>query len=181
MSKQFNLSQPFADGSVKVTGADPGEVVKLYPHDWTTFKKAQAERDALESANAEYEQAVNDTFANIIEVAKKLESTLAGINQPDPNRYVTVREATEGVKAKKEIVVELDVHSQIVRLIENGETDRLEWTVYADHAEIDILAYAPPATLARHPPAGLAAAWTSRRTTASKKMRCTFTAPAARP
>ena len=148
MSKQFNMSQPFADGSVKVTGADPGEVVKLYPHDWTTFKKAQAERDALESANAEYEQAVNDTFANIIEVAKKLESTLAGINQPDPNRYVTVREATEGVKAKKEIVVELDVHSQIVRLIENGETDRLEWTVYADHAEIDILAYEVPVTLA---------------------------------
>lgn len=147
MSKQFNLSQPFADGSVKVTGADPGEVMKLYPHDWTTFKKAQAERDALESANAEYEQAVNDTFANILEVAKKLESTLAGINQPDPNRYVTLREATEGVKAKKEIVVKLDVHSQIVRLIENGETDRLEWTVYADHAEIDILAYAPPATL----------------------------------
>ena len=148
MSKQFNLSQPFADGSVKVTGADPGEVVKLYPHDWTTFRKARAERDALESANAEYEQAVNDTFANIIEVAKKLESTLAGINQPDPNRYVTVREATEGVKAKKEIVVELDVHSQIVRLIENGETDRLEWTVYADHAEIDILAYAPPVVMA---------------------------------
>ena len=147
MSKQFNLSQPFADGSVKVTGADPGEVVKLYPHDWTTFKKAQAERDALESANAEYEQAVNDTFAGIIEVAKKLESTLAGINQPDPNRYVTLREATEGVKAKKEIVVELDRDSQIVRLIENGETDRLEWTVYADHAEIDILAYAPPATM----------------------------------
>ena len=149
MSKVFNLSQPFADGSVKVTGADPGEVVKLYPHDWTTFKKAQAERDALESANAEYEQAVNDTFANIIEVAKKLESTLAGINQPDPNRYVTLREATEGAKAKKEIVVELDVHSQIVRLIENGETDRLEWTVYAGaYAEIDILAYAPAATLA---------------------------------
>ena len=30
MSKQFNMSQPFADGSVKVTGADPGEIVKLY-------------------------------------------------------------------------------------------------------------------------------------------------------
>ena len=40
------------------------------------------------------------------------------------------------------------MHSQIVRLIENGETDRLEWTVYADHAEIDILAYSPPVTLA---------------------------------
>ena len=48
MSKQFNLSQPFADGSVKVTGADAGEVVKLYPLDWNTFKKAQAERNAAE-------------------------------------------------------------------------------------------------------------------------------------
>ena len=143
MSTQFLLSKPFADGSVKVTGYDLGEVVKLYPHDWLTYKKAQAEQAALEAANAEYEQAVNDTFADIIEVAKKLESTLAGINQPDPNRYVTLREATEGAKAKKEIVVELDHDSQIVRLIENGEFDRLEWTVYADHAEIDILAYEP--------------------------------------
>lgn len=148
MSKQFNLSQPFADGSVKVTGADPGEVVKLYPHDWTTFKKAQQEKAALDAANSAYEKAVNDTFADILAVAKEFEATMAGINQPDPNRYVTVREATEGVKAKKEIVVELDRDSQIVRLIEEGNTDRLEWTVYADHAEIDILAYAPPATLA---------------------------------
>lgn len=145
MSNTFNLSRPFADGSVKVTGSDSGEVVKLYPSDWTTFKKAQAEQAALDNANKKFDAAVNDVFAGVIAVAKELEETLASVNQPDPNKYVTVREATEGVKARKEVLVELDHDSQIVRLIETGQTDRLEWSVYSDHAEIDLLAYVPAA------------------------------------
>lgn len=147
MSNTFNLSQPYADGSVKVTGSDPGEVVKLYPGDWFTYKKAMAEKAALDDAHEAFDAAVNDVFAGVIAVAKQYESAVAGINVPDPNKYVTVQEGVEKVKGEKEIVVELDVHSQIVRLIETGQTNRLEWTVYPTYAEIELLAYEPPTTV----------------------------------
>lgn len=96
----------------------------------TTVSTAQWEelngRSGFSKAEAEFDKAVEDFFAPLTQAAEKATAALAGKTQ-DPVEFVVLNEATEGVKAKPATIVALSKDSIILRLIEEGNTDRLVW------------------------------------------------------
>ena len=82
----------------------------------TNFSKAQADFDAE----------VEKFFEPLTKAAEKAQQALAGKTQ-DPVEFVVLSEATDGVKAQPAQIVALSKDSIIIRLIEEGTTDRLVW------------------------------------------------------
>jgi len=82
----------------------------------TNFSKAQADFDAE----------VEKFFEPLTEAADKATAALAGKTQ-DPIEFVVLADETKGVKAAPAQIVSLSKDSIIIRLIEEGTTDRLVW------------------------------------------------------
>lgn len=83
-------------------------------------------RKNFTAAREEFDAAVEEFFAPITEAAEALEKTLAN-KTPDAAAYVVLSEEVEGVSAQPRQVVALTRDSIILRMIEEGNTDRLVW------------------------------------------------------
>lgn len=78
------------------------------------------------SATADFDAAVEAFFAPLVEASDKAKTAMAG-KPKDPAEYIVLTAATEGVDAKPADIVALSKDSIILRLIEEGNTDRLVW------------------------------------------------------
>jgi hypothetical protein len=124
-------------GRVLVKGTDSdgtnGETV-LDGTDWA-YAKAQA---AHAEAHEDFDALVNDFFAPLIEASEKLESTLAA-PQLDQSSYFVIDEGEEAVPGRQRTVIKLSRDSVILRLIEEGKSDRLVWVA----GELEVLEVLP--------------------------------------
>jgi len=102
----------------------------------TTQWEELKQRQNFSSATADYDKAVEDFFAPLVEAGEKIKEAAAGKLQ-DPAEYVVFDEGTEGVKAQAKQIVQLNKDSMILRFIEEGNTDRLVWI---DESNLGILA-----------------------------------------
>lgn len=104
---------------------------------WDEYKQHLVEASVADG----FDTAVQEMFAPLVAAAEAAEAALAAsLPKPDPNAYVQLQEgedATEGVQA---IMLTLNKDSQILRLIESGDTDRLRWV----KDSIEILEYVEP-------------------------------------
>lgn len=81
---------------------------------------------AGDSATEEFNAAVEQFFAPLMEATEKFEAAQAG-PADDPLTYVVLHEGTEGREAKQADVVHLGHDSVVLRLLETGNHDRLIW------------------------------------------------------
>ena len=87
------------------------------------------------SAEADFDKAVEEFFAPLLEAA---EAAAEAVNKPkDPAEYVVLTEEVEGVEHVPAQIIELSKDSMVLRLIEEGTTDRLIWL---SESELGILA-----------------------------------------
>lgn len=93
-------------------------------------------RSNFSKATEDFNAAVEEFFAPLTEAAKKAERELNRQKQ-DPAEYVVLTEGTEGAEAKPAEIIQLTRDSIILRLIEEGDTDRLMWV---DESTLGILA-----------------------------------------
>lgn len=77
-------------------------------------------------ATEDFDKAVDDFFAPLLNAADVAKVAMAPAPQ-DPASYVVLNEEVEGVQAQAATLVHLDSDSIVLRLIEQGETDRLVW------------------------------------------------------
>jgi hypothetical protein len=89
-------------------------------------------RKEFSQATDEFDKAVADFFKPLTEAAEKVNKKIE--KQPDALSYVVLSEATEGVQAKPAQLIKLTKDSIILRIIEQGNTDRLAWV--ADELEV---------------------------------------------
>lgn len=82
------------------------------------------------SAEADFDKAVEEFFKPLVEAADAMTKALS--KPKDPAEYIVLTEATEGVEAEPAQIVSLTTDSIILRLIEEGNTDRLVW-LSGDH------------------------------------------------
>ena len=102
------------------TGRD-GETV-LDGSEWAEVNR----RLSLKTATVQFDEAVEQFFAPLMEAVEKLEA--AGIKQDtDPMSYVVLEEGNEGEASTERVVHHLSKDSIVLRLLENGGDDRLVW------------------------------------------------------
>jgi hypothetical protein len=83
-------------------------------------------RDNFSKAQADFDAEVEKFFAPLEKAAKKAKKALERPAQ-DPAEYIVLTEAKKGRVATPAEVVSLTKDSIILRLIEEGTTDRLVW------------------------------------------------------
>lgn len=83
-------------------------------------------RKDFSAATEDFDAAVEEFFKPLTEAAEKLSSTAKG-KTPDSASYVVLSEGVEGVQSKPAQLVQLSKDSIVLRLIEEGNTDRLVW------------------------------------------------------
>ena len=93
-------------------------------------------RDNFSKATADFDAAVEKFFAPLEKAAKKAKKALERPSQ-DPAEYIVLKEAVKGRVAEPAQVVALSKDSIILRLIEEGNTDRLVWI---DESTLGVLA-----------------------------------------
>ena len=93
-------------------------------------------RDNFSKATADFDAAVEKFFAPLEKAAKKAKKALECPAQ-DPAEYIVLKEAVKGRVAEPAQVVALSKDSIILRLIEEGNTDRLVWI---DESTLGVLA-----------------------------------------
>lgn len=123
MSATFTITRLLA-GRALVKGTDvfgtEGKVIL----DTTEWDRVNEDK-AYDTAQEAFAEAVNTFFAPLLEAAEAANKT---INNPqDPASYIVKREAVEGVEAVEEILIRLSHDSIVLRLIEQGNYDRLVW------------------------------------------------------
>lgn len=94
-------------------------------------------RQNFSAAAEDFDAAVEAFFKPLTKAAKKVQKQLAQSREQDPAEYVVLREGTEGVQAEAPQIVGLTHDSIVLRLIEEGQTDRLVWV---DESTLGILA-----------------------------------------
>jgi acetylornithine deacetylase/succinyl-diaminopimelate desuccinylase-like protein len=82
-------------------------------------------RTNLNKAQAAFDEAIEEFFAPLQAAADKIEKSLA--KPTDASAYVVLDEGSEGVNPTPRHVVNLTHGSIVLRLIEEGQTDRLLW------------------------------------------------------
>jgi hypothetical protein len=93
-------------------------------------------RKNFSSAQADFDAEVERFFKPLTKAAKKAEKAL-NAKAPDAASYIVLTEAVEEVSGQPAQVVALSEDSIILRLIEEGNTDRLVWV---DEHTLGILA-----------------------------------------
>jgi hypothetical protein len=102
----------------------------------TQWNELQA-RAGFTKATEDFDKAVEEFFKPLTKAAKKAQKKMAASQEQDPISYVVIDEGIEGVEAKPRQLVHLSRDSIILRLIEEGDTDRLVWV---DDSTLAILA-----------------------------------------
>jgi len=82
-------------------------------------------RKEFSQATDEFDKAVAEFFKPLTEAAEKIGKKME--KQPDAASYVVLSEAQAGVEAKPGQLIKLTNDSICLRLIEQGNTDRLVW------------------------------------------------------
>lgn len=127
-------------GRVLVRGTDTtgtqGETV-LDGTDWARAKQHAAHAEAHEGFDA----AVEEFFAPLLEASERLESTLA-MPALDKDSYFVIDEGEEPTTGRSPVVIRLSRDSVVLRLIEEGHTDRLVWV----GGELEVLEVLPGTT-----------------------------------
>ena len=76
---------------------------------------------------AQYDQSVADFFKPLTDVADKIKSVEGQENRIDPDFHFVLAEGTEGEEPVRREVYRLEKDTVILRLIEEGRTERLIW------------------------------------------------------
>lgn len=101
-------------------GVDGQQV--LDTSEWDSLSENKDFTKALE----DYDAAVKAHFADITKAAERLEAARSK-GDDDPLTYVVQQEAVEGAVGRPEIRRRLSHDSQVLRVLENGDHDRLVW------------------------------------------------------
>lgn len=126
---------------VLVKGQDLNGAVGETVLDSSQWEEINAHR-SFDQAQDEYAAVVDEFFKPLLEAAEKAEKV--GIVAPDPLTYVVLHEGEEGKPSRQEQRVSLTQDSQILRLLDSGNTDRLIWV--GDELEIAATAVVPAGT-----------------------------------
>ena len=124
-----------ANGSVLVTGADGYSSYQtiLDGRGFASIKQ----HEAVDMAEKDYDQKVRDFFAPLTDAAVALGE--AARPTIDPAFIYIVEEGEEPVEGKPATIIELDEDTVILRLIEQGRVDRLQWATIGGEDTILIL------------------------------------------
>ena len=76
---------------------------------------------------AQYDQSVADFFKPLTDMADKIKSVEEQRNRIDPDFHFVLAEGTEGEEPVRREVYRLEKDTVILRLIEEGRTERLIW------------------------------------------------------
>ena len=76
---------------------------------------------------AQYDQSVADFFKPLTDMADKIKSVEEQENRIDPDFHFVLTEGTEGEEPARREVYRLEKDTVILRLIEEGRTERLIW------------------------------------------------------
>lgn len=76
---------------------------------------------------AQYDQSVADFFKPLTDAADKIKSVEEQENRIDPDFHFVLAEGTEGEEPVRREVYRLEKDTVILRLIEEGRTERLIW------------------------------------------------------
>lgn len=95
---------------------------------------------AFDKAKEAFDEAVENFFKPLTDAAEKLETAMS--RPEDSIGYVVLHEGVSGTQAQDEVIVKLTRDSIVLRLIEEGDTDRLLWV----GDDLEITAAAAPAT-----------------------------------
>ena len=104
----------------------------LFVADWNEAQRRLTLADATEEFNAE----VEEFYSVLTAAAEKVNAVQT--KAIDPNQFVVIDEGVEGEQHVCAEVIDLSYDSQIARLINEGNTDRLVWV---GNDSIEILAY----------------------------------------
>ena len=124
-----------ANGSVLVTGAAGTRSYQtiLDGRGFASIKQHQT----VSMAEKDYDQTVRDFFAPLTDAADALED--AARPTIDPAFIYIVEEGVKSVEGKPATLIELDEDTVILRLIEQGRVDRLQWATIGGEDTILIL------------------------------------------
>lgn len=124
-----------ANGSVLVTGAAGTRSYQtiLDGRGFASIKQ----HEAVDMAEKDYDQKVRDFFAPLTDAAVALGE--AARPTIDPAFIYIVEEGEEPVEGKPATIIELDEDTVILRLIEQGRVDRLQWATIGGEDTILIL------------------------------------------
>lgn len=110
-----------------------GETV-LDSEQWDRINKRTDHDAAVEAFN----EAVTTFFAPLTDAIEAAEAATQG-EGPDPVSYVVLNEGTVATSGEERQVVNLTRDSIVLRLIEEGQSDRLVWV----NKELEVLAVLP--------------------------------------
>lgn len=120
---EFNTTI-LAGQRVLVTGSKKNQQTILDSTEWDSIKAHQA----FHLAGDAFDEAVTAFFAPIVEAAEKANASLAeSLPKRDDAFVIVLSEGTEGVEAIEPEVIQLGRDAAILRMIEEGNTDRLVW------------------------------------------------------
>ena len=131
MSKFSTL--PLVNNQVLVIDSVENKMTKLDAGEWNSIKIWEKKVDATEAFDAEiaeYFKPFNEILDNAVRKFEGLEP------KADPNSVYEVTEGVDAVEGIKPKAYSLSKDSQILRLIESGQDDRLIWI----GEELEILA-----------------------------------------
>ena len=120
---EFNTTI-LAGQRVLVTGSKKNQQTILDSTEWDSIKAHQA----FHLAGDAFDEAVTAFFAPIVEAAEKANASLAeSLPKRDDAFVIVLSEGTEGVEEVEPEVIQLGRDAAILRMIEEGNTDRLVW------------------------------------------------------
>lgn len=133
MTATFTTSQLRGD-RVLVQGTDKNNIVSETVLDSTQWNEIKSHAD-YHLAEAGFNDAVEAHFADITAAAEAFAAAVAP-KKLDPIEYFEIKPAVEGVPAEQGVAHKLNRDSVILRLIEDGNFDRLVWV----NNELEVLA-----------------------------------------
>lgn len=120
---EFNTTI-LAGQRVLVTGSKKNQQTILDSTEWDSIKAHQA----YHLAGDAFDEAVTAFFAPILEAADKANAALVeSLPKRDDAFVIVLSEGTEGVEEVEPEVIQLGRDAAILRMIEEGNTDRLVW------------------------------------------------------
>ena len=120
---EFNTTI-LAGQRVLVTGSKKNQQTILDSTEWDSIKAHQA----FHLAGDAFDEAVTAFFAPIVEAAEKANAALAeSLPKRDDAFVIVLSEGTESVEEVEPEVIQLGRDAAILRMIEEGNTDRLVW------------------------------------------------------
>lgn len=114
----------------------------------TQWDEVQAHSQFHTSVEA-YDAAVEEFFAPLIAATEAVEAKMAR-PAADPISHVVLHEGTEAVQGEEATIIKLGRDAIILRIVEEGKTDRLVWVddeleILAVEVEDDVMAVADAA------------------------------------